>query len=55
VIFIDGKRYGETPLVGISVPPGKHVVRAVSASGTSQTLTINIESGKTAPTKRIEW
>src|SRR4030095_13202073 len=36
VIFIDGKRYGETPLVGISLPPGKHAVRAVSASGTSQ-------------------
>jgi eukaryotic-like serine/threonine-protein kinase len=55
VIFIDGKRYGETPLVGISLPPGKHSVRAVSASGTSQSLTINIESGKTAPTRRIEW
>jgi len=55
VIFIDGKRYGETPLVNISLPPGKHSVRAVSPSGTSRNLSISIESGKTAPVRRIEW
>lgn len=55
VIFIDGKRYGETPLVRQSLAPGKHSVRAVSPSGTVKTVTITIESGKVAPTRRIEW
>jgi serine/threonine protein kinase len=54
-IFIDGKSYGETPLVRISLPSGKHAVRAVSPSGTSRTMTIAIEPGKVAPTRRIEW
>jgi serine/threonine-protein kinase len=55
VIYIDGKKYGETPLVNIKLAPGKHSVRAVSASGATRTMTINIESGKTAPVRRIEW
>ncbi len=55
VIFIDGKRYGETPLVRLSLPAGKHSVRAVSPSGASQSISIAIESGKTAPVRRIEW
>jgi serine/threonine-protein kinase len=55
VIYIDGKKYGDTPLVHISVPPGKHAVKAVSSSGTTRTLSITIESGKTAPVRRIEW
>ena len=54
-IFIDGKSFGETPLVHISLPPGHHNVRAVSPSGTSRSLSISIESGKTAPVRRIEW
>jgi hypothetical protein len=55
VIYIDGKKYGDTPLVNISVPPGRHAVKAVSSSGTTRTLSITIESGKTAPVRRIEW
>ena len=55
VIYIDGKKIGETPLVNISVAPGKHSVRAVSGSGTTRNLSIQIESGKTAPVRRIEW
>jgi eukaryotic-like serine/threonine-protein kinase len=55
VIYIDGKKYGETPLVNIKLPPGKHSVRAVSPSGSTRNLTIHIESGKTAPVRRIEW
>jgi serine/threonine protein kinase len=55
VIFIDGKRYGETPLIDIKLPPGKHAVRAVSSSGGTQNLTITIESGKRARGRRIEW
>ncbi|HEX7701929.1 MAG TPA: protein kinase [Kofleriaceae bacterium] len=55
VIYIDGKKIGETPLVHIAVAPGKHSVRAVSGSGTTRNLSIQIESGKTAPVRRIEW
>jgi serine/threonine-protein kinase len=55
VIWIDGKKVGETPLVHISVPAGKHSVRAVSPQGTTRNLTITIESGKTAPVRKIEW
>jgi serine/threonine protein kinase len=55
VIFVDGKKLGETPLVNIKLAPGKHAVRAVSPSGSTRNLTIHIEAGKTAPVKRIEW
>ncbi len=55
VIYIDGKKYGETPLVNIKLTAGKHSVRAVSPSGSTQNLSIHIESGKTAPVRRIEW
>ncbi|MEO8699480.1 MAG: serine/threonine-protein kinase [Kofleriaceae bacterium] len=55
VIYIDGKRAGETPLVRIQLAPGRHNVRAVSASGTSQTMAITIEPGKVAPTRRFGW
>lgn len=55
VIYIDGKKYGETPLVNIKLAAGKHSVRAVSPSGSTQNLSIHIESGKTAPVRRIEW
>jgi serine/threonine protein kinase len=55
VIYIDGKKYGETPLVNIKLTPGKHSVRAVSPSGSTRNLSIQIESGKTAPVRRIEW
>jgi serine/threonine-protein kinase len=55
VIYIDGKKYGETPLVNVKLAAGKHSVRAVSPSGSTKTATITIEAGKTAPVKRIEW
>ncbi|MBL0212587.1 MAG: PEGA domain-containing protein [Myxococcales bacterium] len=55
MIFIDGRRYGETPLVRQSLAPGRHTVRAVSPSGTVKNVTVTIESGKVAPTRRIEW
>ena len=55
VIYIDGKKYGETPLVNIKLAGGKHSVRAVSPSGSTRNLSIHIEAGKTAPVRRIEW
>lgn len=55
VIYIDGKKFGDTPLVHITLPAGKHIVKAVSPSGSSKSLSIAIEPGKTAPVRRIEW
>jgi hypothetical protein len=55
VIYIDGKNYGETPLVKVSLPPGRHNVHAVAPSGATRDVRITIESGKTAPANRIEW
>ena len=55
VIYIDGKKFGETPLVHITLPAGRHTVKAVSPSGTTKSVSIAIESGKTAPVRRIEW
>jgi serine/threonine-protein kinase len=55
VIYIDGKKIGETPLVNIKLAPGKHAVRAVSPSGATKNLSITIVSGKTAPVRKISW
>ena len=55
VIYIDGKKLGDTPLVNIKLAPGKHAVRAVSPSGATKNLTITIEAGKTAPPRKISW
>jgi serine/threonine-protein kinase len=55
VIYIDGKNKGETPLVRLSLPPGKHSVRAMSPQGSVKNFSITIESGKVAQTRRIEW
>lgn len=55
VISIDGKSYGETPLVKLSLAPGRHTVHAVAPSGVPRDIRITIESGKIAPALRIEW
>ena len=54
-ISIDGKSYGATPIVRLSLPAGRHVVRAESATGGVKTATIVIEPGKVAPVRRFEW
>jgi serine/threonine protein kinase len=55
VIYIDGKKLGETPQVNIKLAPGKHQVRAVSPSGATKNFSIQIESGKTARPAKISW
>jgi hypothetical protein len=55
VIYIDGKNYGETPLVKLALPPGRHVVHAVAPSGATRNVRITIESGKVAAARRINW
>jgi serine/threonine-protein kinase len=54
-IYIDGKSYGVTPVVHVSLASGRHAVRAVGSNGKVQMVTITIESGKTAPARQIRW
>jgi serine/threonine-protein kinase len=53
-IYIDGKKIGITPLAHISLSPGTHKVRAVSALG-EKTITITIEPGKPAKGRKLTW
>jgi eukaryotic-like serine/threonine-protein kinase len=55
VIAIDGKSYGDTPLVKLELAPGRHTVRAKLPSGATREVRIQIESGKEAPTVRFAW
>jgi hypothetical protein len=55
VIYIDGRSYGETPLVRLELSPGRHVVHAVAPSGATRDVRIAIEPGKVAPAARIVW
>jgi hypothetical protein len=55
VIYIDGKSYGETPLVRLELSPGRHLVHAVAPSGATRDVRIAIEPGKVAPAARIVW
>jgi serine/threonine-protein kinase len=54
-IYIDGKNYGETPVVKIELSPGRHVVHAVAPSGAARDVRIAIEAGKVSPAMRISW
>nr|HEX4314569.1 serine/threonine-protein kinase [Kofleriaceae bacterium] len=54
-ISIDGRSYGDTPLIHVELAPGRHAVHAVSPSGSTHNLAITIEPGKVAPAARIEW
>jgi eukaryotic-like serine/threonine-protein kinase len=54
-IYINGRNYGETPLVNLPLPPGRYLVRAVAPTGVIREQRIVIEPGKTAPTMRLQW
>jgi hypothetical protein len=54
VIYVDGKRLGETPLVKIALYPGRHVVRAVRENGDAQRINFDIDAGKTVEHK-LRW
>jgi serine/threonine-protein kinase len=48
VVFVDGRRVGETPLQGLALPPGQHRVRLESPTRKIvRTLTVTIRSGQT--------
>lgn len=54
-IFLDDKKLGYTPIVGLRVAAGKHTLRAVSsADGRERTLTITVKSGKHLR-RKLKW
>jgi len=54
VIQVDGASIGTTPLFKVSVPAGKHKLRATDPSGRAQVRTITVEDGKEARV-RLDW
>ena len=46
IIYVDGKRMGETPLFKIKIPSGAHRIKAVSADGKSKSWKVNIVEGR---------
>ncbi|HKO53014.1 MAG TPA: PEGA domain-containing protein, partial [Polyangiaceae bacterium] len=47
-VLLDGRPMGQTPRMGVSVPPGPHTVVFVNAEHGRKAKTINVEAGKTA-------
>jgi hypothetical protein len=50
-VFVDGKKLGDSPLTGVSVPSGKHKVRLVGPNGPEE-LSITVEPEQTFEIKR---
>src|SRR6478609_788338 len=47
-VLLDGRPMGQTPRMGVSVPPGSHTVVFVNGEHGRKAKTITVESGKTA-------
>ena len=54
-IFVDGTNLGVTPLVGKSLPPGKHTVKAVTKDGRTRTFDITVAPGKLTNRGTLTW
>ncbi|MBL8922802.1 MAG: serine/threonine protein kinase [Myxococcaceae bacterium] len=51
-VFLGGKRLGDTPILGASLPPGRHQLKLVNAEqGIDQTVEIEIASNETTVKK----
>jgi PEGA domain len=47
-VLLDGRPMGQTPKMGVSVPPGSHTVMFVNADHGRKSKSITVEAGKTA-------
>ncbi len=54
-IYIDGARFDDTPIVGKSLPAGKHTLKAVLKDGRTKQRTITIEPGKLTNLGHLTW
>ncbi|HEY5934431.1 MAG TPA: PEGA domain-containing protein, partial [Kofleriaceae bacterium] len=53
-IFIDGIKYGDTPL-RVELSAGSHSIRAVNADGREQEFEIEVVAGRQTTTKPLRW
>ncbi len=53
-IYIDGKKAGITPLVGVPLASGRHTIKAVAANGEVKRFRIRISPKKTT-TRRVQF
>jgi serine/threonine protein kinase len=54
-IYVDGKKRGVTPIFKLKLTPGKHKLKAVSATGAKQSLRLNLKPGRTKNLGRLKW
>ncbi|HEY5945073.1 MAG TPA: PEGA domain-containing protein, partial [Kofleriaceae bacterium] len=54
-IYVDGQRLDQTPIVGKSIPAGKHKIKAVTKDGRTQFLNVEIQPGKLANAGTLTW
>ena len=47
-VLLDGKPMGQTPRMGVSVPPGSHTVVFVNAEHGRKAKTVTVDAGKSA-------
>jgi eukaryotic-like serine/threonine-protein kinase len=51
-VFVDNRKYGDTPQSGIQLPAGKHKVRLINGPNGPEEFSITIEANKTFEVKR---
>jgi eukaryotic-like serine/threonine-protein kinase len=54
-ITLDGRRVGVTPLLKLTVAPGRHTIRATLEDGRTKDLVIEVPSGGAAPPVVLGW
>jgi hypothetical protein len=54
-IFVDGTKLGVTPIFKVKLAPGRHTLRAVSASGGKRVMKLRLKPGRTKNLGRLEW
>jgi serine/threonine-protein kinase len=54
-VFFDGRLLGITPIIHLSVPAGKHRLRAVLADGRTKDWTVDVPPGHAAPPFNLSW
>jgi serine/threonine-protein kinase len=45
-VFVRGRSLGETPLVGVELPAGRHTLELRSVEGETRRVTVTIRSGE---------
>ncbi|HTJ42446.1 MAG TPA: serine/threonine-protein kinase [Kofleriaceae bacterium] len=53
-IYVDGKKIGVTPLVGVSLNAGDHSIKAITEDGRTQSLRVHVDAGADVR-KKVTW